>query len=293
MSKKNLEDGKIEKEENSLSCHYLEACERILWGTSINDKIAVVANISWENSEITRSYSKDICDEPPGRPKNLYFSQEKIKFPKDHEFNVSANRAKALHFFANHELLAIEVMAKMILLLPNGEKYLPVKKDIWKTLQDEQKHLMLYKNRLEELGYTLGDFPVNDYFWKIFNGVHSFESYFSTMALTFESANLDFAVFYSKLFSQHGDFASSQLMWQVYQDEIHHVRLGFNYLSQLGPKENIWSQYVDSLPWPITPARAKGIQYQEKHRRESGMSMEFIKQLTAYKDGFVVTERKR
>lgn len=291
MNKKNLEAGKIENVENSSSINIVEACQHILWGTKLEYKTTILPNINWDFSQ-NKKHNNDMSLNP-GRPNNLGFSLEKIKFPKDHEFNLDHARAKAIHFFANHELLAIEVMAKMILNLPNQPETLALKKDIWKTLQDEQVHLVLYQTRLEQLGFSLGDFPVNDYFWKIFNSVSTYESYFSLMALTFESANLDFAAFYSKLFSKHGDYVSSEVMTRVFNDEIHHVKLGFNFFKNKLSSTNVWSAYVDSLPWPITPARAKGIQYQEQHRKTAGIAPEFIKQLTTYKDNFEITERKR
>jgi len=291
MNKKNLEDGKIENVVNRSEIGIVEACEHILWGTSLLHKTTLLENIIWNENQPENTINTH--ESRPGRPNRLIFSDDKIKFPKDNEFNNESARAKALHFFANHELLAIEVMAKMILTLPSNMETLKIKKDIWKTLQDEQKHLLFYQTRLEELSYSLGEFPVNDYFWKIFNNVHSYESYFATMALTFESANLDFAAFYAKLFAKHGDFVSSDIMTKIFNDEIFHVQLGYNYLNNHKLEKNVWSFYVESLPWPITPARAKGIQYQEQHRKISGISSEFIKELTQYKDNFEVTERKR
>lgn len=296
MKVKDLENGKVEKNDPSDSCSITFACERILCSSNLSDKLFQVNNVVWDAG---LNFGKKDLYHKPGRPKNLEFTQEKIKFPKDPEFIQSSARAKALHFFANHELLAIEVMAKMILELPDSSTSLKNKKEIWKTLQDEQRHLAFYQARLQELGFSFGDFPVNDFFWKIFLSVNNYEGYFSLMALTFEAANLDFAAFYTKLFSKHGDFTSANIMQKIFEDEIHHVKLGYKFLSNsfldstVVSKTNLWDYYVASLPWPITPARSKGIHYQEQHRRLSGMNNDFIQQLTSYQDSFVVTERKR
>lgn len=290
MKENDLQSGKVGKKEVNVSNSITEICQRILTSDQISHKLEIQTNVNWDlkSNDISKSYF-DI----PGRPNNLKFTQDKIKFPKDHEFSHDAAKAKALHFFANHELLAIEVMAKAILELPNSEEEILIKKDIWATLQDEQRHLAIYQERLNLLGFALGDFPVNDYFWKIFSKINNFSSYFALMALTFESANLDFAAFYSKLFTKHGDFASSEVMNKIFNDEVHHVKLGFKYFSGRASVTNVWSSYVSSLPWPVTPARSKGIDFQAQHRRLAGISEEFITQLTSYSDDFRVTERKR
>lgn len=291
MKVKDQINGKIEKEESNLECSISEACKDILYGNSLKNKILHFYINNWElDKKNLSSKQKNIF---PGRPENLKFSEQKIKFPKDQEFSQASARAKAIHFFANHELLAIEVMAKMILELPHNESFLPLKKEIWQTLQDEQRHLVLYQTRLQDLGFEIGDFPVNDYFWKIFTGIETFEGYFGLMSLTFESANLDFSAFYANLFSLHGDFSSAEVMKTIFKDEIHHVKLGYKYFDQHEKQKNTWSAYVESLPWPITPARSKGIRYQEQHRKLAGFSSEFINQLTHYNDSFTITERKR
>lgn len=289
-------NGKIEKEENRPKVDELisisDACLSILFGETVESKITHYSNVSWERMPANDSLTRlDFSN--PGRPKTLMFSDRKIKFPKDHEFNKEIARAKALHFFANHELLAIEVMAKMILLLPNSEQDVSYKMEIWKTLQDEQKHFYLYKTHIENLGHNIGSFPVNDYFWKSFRDVKDFKSYFSLMALTFETANLDFAEFYSKLFAEVGDFRGKFIMDQIYDDEIFHVKLGIKYFSREFSHQGLWKNYVDSLPWPLTPARSKGIQYKRVHRVIAGYPDDFIHEIETFNDHFRVTERKR
>jgi uncharacterized ferritin-like protein (DUF455 family) len=290
MTLENPKSGKIEKDKSREEVCIQDACIHILNGPTLESKLTPLENVlwAWKENVVQKDYFKE-----PGRPSNLKFSLEKMKFPKDHELKKDHARAKALHFFANHELLAVEVMAKMILVLPNTQESLFYKKEIWKTLQDEQRHLALYRQRLNQLGFDLGDFPVNDYFWKTFKDVDSLKSYFALMALTFETANLDFAAFYEKLFVEVGDFSSSEVMKTIFQDEIFHVKLGLKFFNTLGASKTLWKNYVDSLPWPMTPARSKGIKYQLEHRELAGYPKEFTVALDQFTDGFAVTDRRR
>lgn len=291
MKAENQISGKIENEENNERVSIQNACLSILFGNTIQSKTIIYKNAYWNHNEDEKNLNLNFSK--PGRPQNLHFTDKKIKFPKDHEFKNESSRAKAIHFFANHELLAIEVMAKMLLILPNDEHSQSYKEEIWKTLQDEQKHLWLYKTHIEKLGFYMGAFPVNDYFWKAFKDVIDFKSYFSLMALTFETANLDFASFYSNLFLKIGDFEGKLILDKIYNDEVFHVKLGIKYFNDVYSQKSLWNNYVESLPWPLTPARSRGIHYQRNHRINAGYSNEFIDELESFNDNFKITDRKR
>ena len=52
----------------------------------------------------------------PYRPEGFSFTESKAKFPKPGSLKENKNKIVALQFFANHELLAIEMMASAIIL---------------------------------------------------------------------------------------------------------------------------------------------------------------------------------
>ena len=104
------------------------------------------------------------CPLTPGREKRIDFSSKQLKFPKVSSFLESEKRSMALHFFANHELLAIEMMAAFILVYPDDEKTMKLKKGVLASLRDEQKHLTLYIDRMKELSGVTCDFPKQ--FWQ-------------------------------------------------------------------------------------------------------------------------------
>src|SRR5690606_10733820 len=163
----------------------------------------------------------------PGRRGVLQFSEQKMKFPKSQRLNENEKKAMALHSFANHELLAIEMMAAAILVSPHKtDDDIKIKKGIFTALKDEQKHFKLYVNRLNELGFEFGDFPLNDFFWRQMPSIKSMGEYFAVMALTFEAANLDFAQYYKNVFLSFDDHKTAKILDIVLEDEISHVALG-------------------------------------------------------------------
>ncbi len=264
----------------------VQQAQLIVGGASLEDKLYPIEYTEFN----VKSLRPLIVD--PGRNKKIQFSHDQIKFPTKKKLLIDEGKALALHFFANHELLAIEMMALAILKYPLiGKKGDFFRKNIISTIKDEQKHFLLYTERMKEFGVEFGDYPVNNFFWKHIHECESIESFYAMMALTFESANLDFADYYGSLFSQIGDDKTSNILKKVLEDEIRHVSIGWNYL-QSSKQNNIWSYYLSLLPEKITPSRSKGSIFRPSLRKKAGMDEQFISELTHYKDGFKITNRK-
>jgi uncharacterized ferritin-like protein (DUF455 family) len=267
-----------------------QLCEKILLGSDLADKTFNFSlNITddfWEGST-THSIER------PGRSKQIEFSEIQDKFPRAQSLKVDAMRGKAIHFFANHELLALEIMAYVLLKLPHATTdQKRVKIGILQTMSEEQKHFKLYLTRMNELGVQFGDFHLNQFFWAQTKDINSYAEYFAIMALTFENANLDFSCYYRDLFKEVGDEKSSNIMQVVYDDEIGHVALGRNYLMKKS-EDNLWDYYLKLLPEKLTPARAKGIAFDRIARERAGFDQSFISNLENYQDQYRVTKRRQ
>ncbi len=270
--------------------HYKEWAKNLLLGSELADKL-----IHEKNLEISFSneYSNFILPNNPGRSTKLQFDNLQTKFPKRGSFHQDDRRALALHFFANHELLAIEMMAAALLRYPdNSEDDLLMKKGLIKTILDEQKHLSLYLKRMNDLGLKLGDYPLNDFFWRQMDQLKTPANFYSLMALTFESANLDFAIYYEMCFAEVEDTESAKIMNIVFEDEISHVALGAKWLNQWRGDKKLWEYFYEHLPFPITPARSKGMNFNRDARSKAGLSDDFINILEAYRDPFGITNRR-
>ena len=185
------------------------------------------------------------------------------------------------------------MMAAALLLYPDtGPDSILFKKGLIKTIQDEQKHLKLYLARMKNFGIELGDFPLNDFFWRSMENCKTPSHFFSAMAMTFESANLDFAQFYEKSFLAVEDFETAKIMRIVFEDEIPHVALGVHWLNQWKGNKDLWTYFLNNLPGVMTPARSKGIHYDRSSREKAGLDGHFLDQLDLFRDDFKVTNRK-
>jgi uncharacterized ferritin-like protein (DUF455 family) len=268
--------------------HYRDYARVLLEGASLDDKLILLKNVDYTPSVIEYALPLN-----PGRSSQLSFDNQQIKFPKNTSFHLGEKRGLALHFFANHELLAIEMMAAALLIYPDhGKDMIQFKKGLVKTIQDEQKHLKMYMGRMKQFGIELGDFPLNDFFWRSMEKLKTPSHFYAAMALTFESANLDFAQFYEKSFRAVEDFETANIMRIVFEDEISHVALGAYWLNQWRGDKDLWIYFKDHLPGVMTPARSKGIHFDRNSRELAGLDHHFLDQLENFRDDFKVTNRK-
>lgn len=249
-------------------------CQHILTGCRLQDKLLTPDKV------VLNPYSayKNLPDSP-GRPEELSFNKKKsMKLPSVHLLDDERNRGILMHFFLNHELLALEIMAMTLLKFPE----LPdsFKRGILKTMKEEQQHARLYLERMAAMGVQLGDVYVNRFFWDCMKNISSPVQYVAEMSLTFEQANLDFSLFYKKAFELCGDLETAAIMERVYKDEISHVSFGLKWLRKWKPGNiSEWDHYVSGLEFPLSPARAKGNIFDIEGRKKAGLNDDFISSL--------------
>ena len=233
--------------------------------------------------------------ESPARAGKIQFSSERIKFPGLNKIKTPEGRSIAVHSFANHELLAIEMMAAALLIYPHDLEdpaSVRLKKGLVSTIRDEQKHLKLYISRLKDDGVEFGDYPLNDFFWRQMPKLTSMDSFLALMSMTFESANLDFALQYQQVFREAGDTKTAEILKVVYEDELTHVAFGAHWINQWKQDKTLWEYYTSILPYPLTPARAKGPVFSEQSRVEAGLDPDWINHLRNYHDDYRITTRR-
>ncbi len=271
--------------ENSDKLSYYDFARSILEGEKLSDKL-LVSSVEWD------SWKDFSCPKLPGRSGKIKFSDNQIKFPKSSHLKENEKKAMALNSFANHELLAIEMMATALLIYPHKTpEDIRFKRGILSALKEEQTHFNLYVKRLNELGFEFGDFPLNDFFWRQMEKLKTPVQYTVVMSLTFEAANLDFAQYYAKVFKQMGDLETASILETVLNDEIGHVAFGAHWLNKWRLNDSLWEYYMKSLPSPLTPARSKGIGFDPYIHLKAMNDDSFITSLTNYDDDFKITKR--
>ena len=222
--------------------------------------------------------------ETPGRPPELRFKSHnaaKEQFPGVRGLENARDRGRLLHFFANHELLATELMALVLLRFPDAPA--AFRRGVLQTLKDEQEHTRMYIRRMQECGIHFGELPVSSYFWRAVSGMQNPMDYVAGLSLTFEQANLDFARYFARGFAAVGDADTAALLERVYHDEIGHVAYGLKWFRRWkSPQESDWEAFCHQLKFPLSPQRAKGISLNIAGRRACGLEQAFIDEINVY-----------
>ena len=247
--------------------------KQLLFGNRIEDKLFSPEKITLQK------FSAIGTPEYPGRPDNLFFSSERLPFPK--HFAEEYSRGIALQFFANHELLAIELMALCLLRFPDS----PVnfQRGILHIISEEQEHLRLYLERSKQLGVHIGSVPVNSFFWDCLAEMQKPMDFITGMGLTFEQANLDHCIHYGRLFAAVEDHDTADILHRVYLDEIRHVKHGLHWFRRWKPPEQTdFFVHENALSLPLSLMRAKGSCFDIRSRRAIGFDDEYIQKLQVY-----------
>ncbi len=257
-----------------------EVAERVLLANSLEEKLLLAPQLGEGVVDDQRGRSFRVPD-VPGRPEDLKISGKSIRsdFPGVNKLDDDRERGKMLHFLANHELLAAELMALVLLKFPDAPA--EYRRGVYESMREEQMHTLMYLRRMKECGISFGDLPLNDYFWKLVAPMSTPMDFVTRLNLTFEQANLDFSKHYATLFRQVGDTGTARVLEKIYLDEINHVGHGVKWFRKWKKQgETDWNAYRKSLSFPLAPAKAKGIAPFNKEGRElAGLDQDFIEQL--------------
>lgn len=254
-----------------------EAAERILFSQSLEEKLELGPAVA-SDDEPGKAI---VVPDSPGRPPELLMSPKGVKagFPGVNRMDNDHERGKMMHFLANHELMAAELMALVLLRFPDAPK--AYREGVYEAMREEQMHTLMYMRRMRECGISFGELPVNDYFWKLVAPMETPMDFVTRLNLTFEQSNLDFSKYYAGLFRQVGDDGTGAVLEKIYHDEINHVGHGvrwFRKWKQQGDSD--WQAFKKSLSFPLAPAKAKGMApFNAEGRRLAGLDEDFISHL--------------
>lgn len=216
----------------------------------------------------------------PGRPAELQVTWSKYKAPKTPQALASPEkRAHLLHTFLHHELQAAELMCWALLAFPDTP--LAFRRGLLSICQDEIRHMRMYAEHIEALGFEFGSFPVRDWFWERAPAATTPAAFVALMGLGFEAGNLDHTARFAAMFRSAGDHAGAVLQERVGAEEIAHVAFGAHWFSHfVGPLS--FGAWVDTLPAPLSPMVMRGTPLQRAARRLGGMPDDFLDELEAW-----------
>jgi uncharacterized ferritin-like protein (DUF455 family) len=218
--------------------------------------------------------------ERPVRDPGLRMRGGSDRLPRPGQLREPAHRILCLSRFAHHELMAVEYFAWALLRWPTVPQGL--RRGWLGALIDEQRHCRLYLDRLAAHDGRFETDDHSDYFWLHAPAIAASpagpHAFLSAMGLTLEQANLDFTLIYRDGFADAGDHESAAVCQLVHDEEIAHVALAAHWMSRLDADEpgaqerSDLERYLDAVPFPLGPSRAKGRRFDDKARRRAGLS---------------------
>lgn len=255
-----------------------EFAERVLFSNSLEEKLEA-APADLRDEARGAAVSADL----PGRPPELRWrAAGRAEMPREPALHADSARGRLLHFFANHELLAMELMALALLKFPQAPA--AFRQGLVHTLAEEQVHTRWYLEAMRGYGVSFGDHPVNGFFWKAVAGMESPLDYVARLPLTFEQANLDYSRHYRGVFQRLGDAATAELFARIHEDEIGHVGYGLRWFRKWKePPEDEFAALERRLHFPLSAARAKGPDPIDRQGRlRAGLTERFVRQLDLF-----------
>ena len=261
-----------------------DLASRVLFGNSLDEKLRLTRpdSITYDTPVNSGAFQSVL----PGRPEDLQFasgSDPRPSFPRTPAMIHEESRGVLLHFFANHELLAAELMALALLKFPDAPR--AFREGLANTLREEQLHARWYVNRMKQCGVTFGQYPLNRFFWDAVSTMDCPLDYVSRLSLTFEQANLDYARYFAGVLDEAGDKTSASILNRIYRDEISHVGYGLHWFRQWkDPEDSDWEALKKRLVFPLSASRAKGNRapFNKEGRKAAGFGDDYIQELALF-----------
>jgi len=188
-------------------------------------------------------------------------------------------RARLVHTFLHHELQAAELFAWAILAFPQAPR--EFRAGLLRLCQEELGHLALYRVHLGALGFSVGGFPVRDWFWERVARVEDELAFVALLGLGLEGANLEHNARFAAQFRAAGDEAGARVLERVGRDEIEHVAFARRWFEHWTGAPLEYERWRAALPAPLTPAVLRGTPLNRAARKRAGLDDAFLARLEA------------
>jgi len=245
----------------------------------VDEKIILVRTLwdHWQNHRLSVNEDETVQTvEVPGRPE-----RPELVAPRklaQRKLTSATGQAALIHAVTHIEFNAINLALDAVYRF----RKLPYDyySDWLQVAVEEAYHFSLLSDRLQELGYTYGDFPAHNGLWEM--AVKTDHDLLHRMAMVprvFEARGLDVTPGMMQKFESIGDQETVTILQIILRDEIGHVRIGDRWYrwaceqQQLEPEATFRELLQDYLPGQV-----RGPFY-EPARLEAGFSQEELDQL--------------
>ncbi len=220
-----------------------------------------------------------ICVERPGRPPELRSVPHRVRNLTAAALRDPKKRAMLLHLFWHHELQAAELMCWALLSFPDTPP--SFRRGLVRIALDEMRHMQMYAEHIRSLGFKIGDFAINDWFWQRVPASESPAMFVSAMGVGFEAGNLDHGLRFASRFEEAGDLQAGRIQRTVVEEEIPHVAFGVHWLKRFAgvASFDVWRAHL--VP-PLSPMVMRGHPMAIEERTRAGQDEEFLARLSMW-----------
>lgn len=138
-----------------------------------------------------------------------------------------------------------------------------------------------YRDHLQSLGHSFGDFPVRDWFWERVPEAPTQVHFVATIGVGLEGANLDHTARFAERFRAIGDEQGARIQELVGAEEIPHVRFALRWFKRWTGASD-FATWMTYLPPPLSPILMRGKPQNRESRLRAGLSESFLSELEGY-----------
>jgi uncharacterized ferritin-like protein (DUF455 family) len=170
------------------------------------------------------------------------------------------------------EIAAVDVCSQMIAAHP--ELPWECHRDLARQVCDEVRHYELLRRRVEQLGGSMGKYPVHTGVWDYSQLGDSALEQLCLQQVIQEGHGLDADVVFSNHMAKQGDTETAVMFDFVGADEVNHIRLGCRWMLYLadGDPELVWEAFEQGYQRLIDHDYKPKYPVQEHERSIAGMS---------------------
>ena len=223
-----------------------------------DDKVALTYQVcaAWQDKKLSWQEGESVEHLlQPGR-----LAKPEIVMPKEigkRKLNKEEGRAALIHALAHIELTAVNLAWDSVYRYRDMPK--AYYQDWVQCAQEEAEHFTLLRDRLREMGYDYGSFPVHNELWKM--AITTADDLMDRMGIVhrvFEARALDVIPQTLKKFQDKNDTRMVKILTQICNEEIGHVSSGtrwFHYRckqAQLDPDTTFFSLIEKYMKQPLS-----------------------------------------